>query len=97
MKADMSKFPTFEEIRDKGLKDPKVKAEYDKLGPRYEIIEQLIRVRLKKGITQKQLAERMGTKQSALARFEAGNTNPTLKFIQKLARALGTSFTLTIT
>jgi ribosome-binding protein aMBF1 (putative translation factor) len=96
MTVDISKFESFEKFRRKSLKNPRIKKEYDKLGPRYQLIEQLIQARIKTGLTQKEIAVRMGTKQSALARFEAGNTNPTLKFIQKLAKALDTTFRLKI-
>ena len=78
----------FKKVLKQSLKDPKVKAEYDRLGPEYEIIEAIIRQRLKKGLTQKQLAQKMGTKQSALSRLESGNYNPSLAFLKKVATAL---------
>jgi ribosome-binding protein aMBF1 (putative translation factor) len=97
MKYNISKFQTFENFKTEALLgNAEVKAEYDKLGPRYEVIRQLIKARNKSKLTQKEVANRMGTKQSALARFEAGNTNPTLDFVQKLARALETTFVLKI-
>ena len=77
------------------LKDPKVKKEYDRLAPQYELISQIIAARIKKKVTQDQLAQKIGTKQSAIARFESGNTNPTIEFIQKLAHALNTPLHLT--
>ena len=49
------------------LSDPKVKKEYDRLAPRYAVIAQLIDARLKQKMTQKDVAERIGTKQSAIA------------------------------
>lgn len=73
------------------MKDPEIKAEYDRLEPEYEIIEAIIRKRLEKGMTQKQMAEKMGTKQSALSRLESGNYNPSLAFLKKVASALGSS------
>jgi ribosome-binding protein aMBF1 (putative translation factor) len=96
MAIDISQFQTFEDFKQKSLKNPQIRAEYDKLGPRFEVINQLIKARNKTGLTQSEVASRMGTKQSALARFEAGNTNPTLDFIQRLAKALGTTITLRI-
>ena len=78
----------FKKVLKQALKDPKVKAEYDHLGPEYDIIEAIIRQRLKKGLTQKQLAQKMGTKQSALSRLESGNYNPSLAFLKKVATAL---------
>ena len=49
---------------------------------------------MKKGMTQAQIAKKMGTTQSAIARVEAGNTNPTIGFMQKLADALGLRLSL---
>ena len=57
-------------------KNPEVKAEYDALGPQYEIIRAEIQSRKAAGITQKDLAERMGTAQANISRFESGNYNP---------------------
>jgi len=70
------------------LKDKKVLSEYKKLESQYSLISQVIDARLKKNMTQKQLAQKIGTKQSAIARLEAGRTNPTLSFLQKLAVAM---------
>ena len=71
------------------LQDKIVKKEYDKLTPRYEAISELISARIKKGITQKELAQKIGTKQSAIARFEAGNVNPSIGFLEKMAGVMG--------
>lgn len=71
------------------LKDPKVKAEYDRQAPKYAAISALIEARIKKGMTQKALADRVKTKQSAIARIESGNANPSIGFLQRLAEALG--------
>lgn len=71
------------------LKDKKVANEYNKLSPKYQIISQLIGMRIKKGLTQEELACKIGTKQSAIARLETGNTNPSLAFIEKMTSAMG--------
>lgn len=76
-------------VKKEWLKDPGVKKEYDRLAPQYAVISQLIAIRSKKGLTQKELAKRLDTKQSAIARLESGNYNPTLEFLQKTAEALG--------
>lgn len=55
---------------------------------------QLIRKRLEKRLTQQQLAKKIGTTQSAIARFEAGNVNPSLSFLRKIARAVGATITV---
>lgn len=80
---------TFDQLKKELLQDPETKIEYDKLAPRYFVISKLIEARIKHGITQKELAEKIGTKQSALARFETGSINPTLDFLERLASAMG--------
>ena len=72
------------------LKSEKFTKEYRRLEPQYAVISQMIALRAKKGITQKELAEKIGTKQSAIARLESGSYNPTLDFLQRTAKALGT-------
>lgn len=77
------------ELRTKLLKDEEIKAQYEALRPQYELIEQVITARTQQGITQEELARRAGTKQSNISRFESGNYNPSLEFMQKLAQGLG--------
>lgn len=78
------------------LSDPKVKKEYDKLQPRYTLISQLIKARIRKGFTQKELAEKIGTKQSAIARVESGTANISLAFLEKLTQALGSQLIIRV-
>ncbi len=70
------------------MKDPEFKAEYDRQQPEFAVIEAILEARVKKDITQKTLAERMGTKQSVISRLESGNANPSIAVLQKLAKAL---------
>lgn len=84
------KFIRFQDHLKEALKDPKFKAEYDRLGPEYELISSVIAKRIEKKMTQKELARKMGTKQSAISRLESGNANPSFTFLQKVADALGT-------
>lgn len=72
------------------LKDPKIKAEYDKLKPEYALISAIIEARAKKKLTQKDLARKMGTKQSVISRLESGRANPSFEFLKRLAKALDT-------
>lgn len=78
------------------LKNPTLKAEYDKLQPDFAIIRAVIRARVKKGITQKELASKIGTKQSVISRLESGRANPSVAFLKKLAQALGSKLTIQI-
>ncbi len=78
------------------LKDPEFKKEYDALELEYSIIEQVIRKRLDKGLSQKQLADKIGTKQSAISRLEGGNSNPSVAFLEKVSKALGGKLQISI-
>ncbi len=72
------------------LKNPKIKAEYDKLQPEFAVIRAVIEARMKKGMTQKLLAGKIGTTQSVISRLESGRGNPSLAFLQRLAMAFNT-------
>jgi len=71
------------------LKNKEVKKEYDLLETEYKIIEEIIMARKEKNLTQKGLAELVGTRQSNISRLESGNYNPSLDFLQKVAGAMG--------
>ncbi len=81
----------FGEWEKKALKNPKVKAEYDKLQPEFAVIQAVIDARVKRGVTQEELANRIGTKQSVISRLESGRANPSLGFLKKLAVALNSN------
>lgn len=86
----MDKFqPTsFTNFKKKALADPAIKKEYDKLAPEFEIIEDIICRRMQLGLTQRQLAKKIGTKQSSVSRLESGDYNPSLSFLKKVATGL---------
>ncbi|MCL2293565.1 MAG: helix-turn-helix domain-containing protein [Spirochaetes bacterium] len=71
------------------LKNKEVREELKKNETEYKIIEEIIMARKEKNLTQKDLAELIGTKQSNISRFEKGNYNPTIDFLNKVARAVG--------
>lgn len=85
---------SFEEMKNDLLKDSEFKTEYEKLKPRYEAIEQIIRARKEQNITQEELAKRVGTKKSNISRLESGNYNPSLDFLTKVSEALGKSLSV---
>jgi len=86
----------FKDFFDEVMKDPEIKAEYDRLGPEYEIIKAIIKKRIEKNMSQKELAQKMGTKQSALSRLESGTYNPSLLFLKKVATALDAKLSISI-
>ena len=69
--------------------DPKVLLEYEALRPRYELISKAIDTRLKRKMTQEEVAQKMGTTKSSISRFESGDYNPTIDFLIRLSEALG--------
>ena len=71
------------------MKNPEFVDEYKALEPEYEIIEQLIRARAEKNLTQKELAEITGIPQGHISRIENGNYNPSLAYLKRLAAGLG--------
>lgn len=71
------------------LADPEVRREYDALGPEFDLIESLLAARARAGLTQAQLAERMGTTQSVIARLEGGRTTPSMATLNRYAKATG--------
>ena len=77
----------FEELKSRLLANPKVKAEYDALAPEFEIAAELLRARLRAGLSQADLAAKMGTSQSAIARLESGQTIPSTKTLLRFAEA----------
>lgn len=87
-RTDRKNWLTWEEHKKELMKDPRVRQAYLELQPEFAIVRKIIESRVKEGVTQKELAKRMETKQSAISRLESGQANPSLSFLQRLARAL---------
>lgn len=81
----------FDVFLKKSLKDPEIKAEYDKLQPEFAMIRAIIEARINKKVTQKQLAKKIGTKQSVISRLETGRANPSVAFLKRMAEALNST------
>lgn len=79
----------FDDYLNEKLKDPNFKKIYEKDKIKYDIIAQVIEERTIQKLTQKELAEKINTKQTCISRFENGNSNPSLEFLIKLAESLG--------
>lgn len=76
-------------LKNQLLKDKEIKKAYAELGTEFDLVRIIIEKRLKQGLTQAELAKKIGTKQSAISRLERGSYNPTVAFLRKLATALG--------
>ena len=81
------------ELRAEALSDPKVKAAYDEMSPEFALLRQMLKARQKAGLSQADVANRMGTKAPAITRLESslgnGKHSPSLATLQKYASAVG--------
>ncbi len=68
---------------------PAVQAEYDALADEFAIARELISARARAGLSQAEVAQRMGTTQSVVARLESGRRPPSLRTVQRYAQAVG--------
>lgn len=79
---------TFEEDLEKRLKNPKFRKEWEDSEVEYQLSRKLIEARLKKNLSQRELAKKVGTSQAAISRIEAMNGNPSLSLLKRIADAL---------
>ncbi|WP_277189360.1 helix-turn-helix domain-containing protein [Caballeronia sp. BR00000012568055] len=88
------------EDRKRLFEDPELKAAYDALEEEYAALDALLKARKEAGLTQAQVAERMGTTASAVARLEGAivreKHSPTFATLKKYARACGKSLRITL-
>lgn len=71
------------------LADPATQAEYETQAPEFAVARELIAARVRAGLTQEQVAEKMQTTQSTIARMESGRTMPSLRTLSRYAEATG--------
>jgi DNA-binding XRE family transcriptional regulator len=79
----------FEKMLAEDLKNPEFKRYYDEFGKQLEISYRLLQMRKRARMSQGQLAKRIGTTQSNVARMEAGNQNFTVSMLTRIAAAFG--------
>lgn len=83
------KFVPAQVLFDEWHKDPEYMKEYDALDAEFALASQVIGARARAGLSQAELAERMNTSQSAIARLESGRSRPSTRTLEKLAAATG--------
>jgi DNA-binding XRE family transcriptional regulator len=86
----------YTQFKNKVLQDREIRKAYDELGPEFDFIRMLIKKRMEKGLSQEELAERIGTRQSAISRLESGRYNPSFKILRKIAQALDSEIKISI-
>lgn len=77
------------ELKKQLMKNPEVRREYEKVDAEYTLIEEMIRARMKAHLSQAELATKIGTTQSAIARLESGRVSPSLTTLRRYAEATG--------
>ncbi len=75
-------------LRDLILTDAEANAEYERLGPIFAVVGEMVEARQSAGLTQAELARRMGTSQSVIERLESSRHMPTFDLISRYAHAL---------
>ena len=82
---------THKQLRSRALGREDVKAQFDQLDEEYGLLDEFLKARSEQGLTQAQVAEKIGTTQSAVARMESGrgNHSPSLATLSRYAEALG--------
>lgn len=77
------------ELKKRLMGNPEFRAEYEKADAEFSLIEELIRARSEAGLSQAELAKRIGTSQSAVARLEGGGVSPSISTLRRYAEATG--------
>jgi predicted transcriptional regulator len=78
-----------EKHREMLVGDPEYAQAYTDMEEEFQLARELIKARIRSGLTQKQLAEKMGTTQSSIARLESGSSLPSLRSLKRYAYATG--------
>lgn len=78
------------DLKARFMADPEFREEYGRIDDEYSLIEALVRARAAARLTQAQLARRLGTTQSAVARLEGGRVSPSFATLRRYAEATGT-------
>ena len=78
------------------MQDPKVAEAQRRLQPKLDLGRQILNLRLARGWTQKELAQRAGTRQANISRLENGQLNPSVDMLQRVAEALDAELAVTL-
>jgi predicted transcriptional regulator len=80
---------TLKDIKRELLADPAAQAAYESQTAEFDMARELIAARSRAGLTQSDVAQRMGTTQSAIARLEGGRSIPSMRTVRRYAQAVG--------
>lgn len=84
------------DLKKKLMNNPEFREEYQKVDAEFRLIEELVRARTKANLSQAELAKRIGTTQSAIARLEGGGVSPSLSTLRRYAEATGSKLEINL-
>ena len=90
----MPKMATLKELKKRYMEDPEFREQYALVDEEYALVETLVRARAAANLTQAEVARRIGTTQSAIARLEGGRVSPSFATLRRYAEATGTRLTV---
>jgi transcriptional regulator with XRE-family HTH domain len=88
MKGKVPPYQPMDEFWKERMKDAEFVAALQEIEPEFQAAKEVLRLRLAQGLTQEELAERIGTKQASISRLERASYKPNLGFLQRVAEAL---------
>ena len=95
--CEFAESKTGDQLRAEDLKDPKVAAELARTAVENQLDILVIQYRVEHGLTQTALARQLGMRQPAIARLEAGDHEPSVAMLARLAKKLGLALRLDLT
>jgi DNA-binding XRE family transcriptional regulator len=93
----LSELRSAREVHAADLRDPEIRAEYDRTALAHAVALRVLKYRTERGLSQSALGRALGMAQPAIARLEAGDHEPSLAMLARLARGLDLEFHIEIT
>ena len=84
----------FDVFFEESMQDKKLKQEYKKLEPKYEVIRQIIGLRKESGLSQEELSKLTGISRVKIKQYEGGMASPSMKSLNRIANACGKKLTI---
>ncbi|MDQ2882842.1 MAG: helix-turn-helix domain-containing protein [Actinomycetota bacterium] len=92
-----SELTSADEVKAEALRNPAVRAEWDRTAVAREVASRVVRYRVEHGLSQAELGAKLGVSQPYVARLESGDQTPTLATLARLAQRLGLEFHIDVT
>lgn len=84
------------DLKKKLMVNPEFREEYQKADGEFQLVEELVRARTRANLSQAELARKIGTTQSAIARLEGGGVSPSIATLRRYAEATGTKLEINL-